>query len=69
MTFTLSIETEPGKSRMYGFHLGTFEYLARQIVEEKFASFVKHGHPVVTMGLMLNGRLFDCYDGQWHSQI
>ena len=65
MTFVLSIETKPGHSEQYGFHLGTNEQLARQIVEEKFRFFVQSSLPVVTMALIRDGKLFDCYDGQW----
>jgi hypothetical protein len=67
--FTLSIETEAGKAHQYGFHLGTYEPLARQIAQERFHARVNNGYPTVTVALIRNGRLFDCYDGQWHSQI
>jgi hypothetical protein len=68
MTFTLSIETAAGQSFQHGFHLGTIESVARQIAEEMFHNRVKYGHPVVTVALIRGGKLFDCYDGKWHSE-
>lgn len=69
-TFTLSIETTEGQSFQYGFHLGTQEPLARQIAEEKFHARVKHNMPTVTVALLRNGRMYDCYDGRcWFSDL
>lgn len=67
-TFTLSIEETAGTSRQHGFHLGTDERLARQIAEEKFHAMRKHAMPIVTVALIREHRLFDVYDGCWHSQ-
>jgi hypothetical protein len=64
-TFELSIETAPGKSERHGFHLGTIEAIARQIAKEKFYARRKWGYPTVTVALMRNGKLFDCYDRTW----
>jgi len=68
--FTLSIEETEGKSKQYGFHLGTDEKLARQIVEEKFAAYIRSGLPIATMALMRKGKIFDVYYGygHWHNQ-
>lgn len=67
--FCLSIETESGVSHQYGFHLGTDERLAREIVEEKFRARVRAGLPVVTMALMRDRRMVDCYLGdRWSSE-
>jgi hypothetical protein len=63
--FTLSIEPTDGKSFQHGFHLGTDEHLARQIAEEKFHARNKHGMPTVTVALIREGKLVDCYDGKW----
>ncbi len=67
--FTLSIEPLNGKAFQYGFHLGTDERLARQIAEEKFHARNKHGMPTVTVALLRNGKMVDCYDGQWLKNI
>ena len=68
MTFTLSIEETEGKSRQHGFHLGTDEKLARQIVEEKMQAFLSHRMPVVSMALICDHKIFDVLytDGTWH---
>ena len=66
--FCLSIETAPGKSEQYGFHLGTDEKLARQIAEEKFTLRVANGLPVVTVALMRNRKIVDVFDGKWFNQ-
>lgn len=66
--FTLSIEETHGKSVQYGFHLGTDEKLARKIAEEKFHARVKYNIPVVTVALMRNKKMIDCYNGKWASE-
>ena len=63
--FTLSIEDTEGHSFQHGFHLGTDEKLARQIAEEKYHARVKHGLPVITVALMRQGKMVDCYGGYW----
>lgn len=68
--FVLSIESTPGQSEQYGFHLGTDDRLARQIVEEKFRWRVHNNVPVVTMALKRNGKIFDVYYGDgWQSDV
>jgi hypothetical protein len=68
--FTMSIEFAPLQSRQHGFHLGTDEKLARQIVTEKYAAMLKTEQPVVTIALMRNGHIVDVWDGsQWSSDI
>jgi hypothetical protein len=66
--FTLSIETTAGQSFQHGFHLGTDERLARQIAEEKFHARANNSLPVVTVALMRNGKVVDCYGGYWFGQ-
>lgn len=66
--FTLSIETTAGQSYQHGFHLGTDERLARQIAEERFHARIKHGYPTVTVALMREGKMVDCYGGRWFGQ-
>lgn len=67
-TFCLSIETAPGQSHQYGYHLGTIEAIARQCVVDRFAAHVRHGLPVVTMALMRDGRIVDVFHGsKWDS--
>ena len=63
--FTLSIEITAGQSFQHGFHLGTDERLAHQIAEEKFHARANNGLPVVTVALMRNGKMVDCYGGRW----
>jgi hypothetical protein len=65
ITYTMSIEAEEGKAWQHGFHLGTEEALARQIVEEKFQARVKHDLPVVTIALLRDRKVVDVFDGRW----
>lgn len=68
--FCLSIESEHGKSRQHGFHLGTQEPLARKIAQEMFHARVKNAMPIVTVALMIDGKLYDTYYGdKWHSEL
>ena len=68
-TFTMSVETDAG-TYVHGFHFGTEEKIARQLVEGYFPTFrPKIGTRVITLALMRNGKLFDCYDGQWANDI
>lgn len=68
--FTMSIETEPGKSHQHGFHLGTDERLARQLVVERYHGRVAAGMPTVTIALMRDGRMVDCWIGdKWQSDV
>ena len=72
MTFFLSMERRIGeKPELHGFHLGTNERIARSIVNEKMATCRENGWPMVTMGLLRDGKVFDiCYrNGKWHSQL
>lgn len=65
--YTLSIEDTEGHSFLYGLHLGTNERFARLFAESRFHTRVMLGMPVVTVALMLNGHMVDCYDGHWFS--
>jgi hypothetical protein len=69
MTFILSIEETPGKSRQHGFHLGTIERIAREIVQDKMRVCRENDWPVVTMALIEDGKIFDVLyrDGTWHN--
>jgi hypothetical protein len=67
--FILSIEETAGKSRQYGFHLGTDEHMARIIVQDKMQAYIKYGVPVVSMALKRNGKIIDVLypDLKWTS--
>jgi hypothetical protein len=68
--FVLSIEETEGHSYQHGFHLGTEEKIARQIVEEKFKWRVDNNLPILTMALKRNGKLFDVFYGdKWESDL
>ena len=72
MTFFLSMERRIGeKPELHGFHLGTNERIARSIVSEKMEACRENGWPMVTMGLLCDGKvrdvLYRC--GKWHSQL
>ena len=69
MTYILSLEREPGVTVFHGFHLGTIERLARQICEEKMRTCRENDLPMLTMGLMQDGKLVDTLyrSGVWHS--
>ena len=66
--YVLSIEETHGKSKQHGFHLSTDLKLAKQIAAEKFHARVKYNMPVVTVALMQNNKIVDCYDGKWASE-
>lgn len=67
--FTLSIETDSG-TYQHGFHLGSDEAVARQIVQDSFRSMrPKIGRYVITMALMHKGKVVDVYDGTWHPAL
>ena len=68
--FVLSIEETAGNSHQHGFHLGTIESEARNIVEEKMRYRREHDLPCVTMALMRDHKIVDVLyrDGKWHSQ-
>jgi hypothetical protein len=72
VTFFLSMERRIGeKPELHGFHLGTVERIARTIVEEKMQCCRENGWPMITMGLLRDGKvrdvLYRC--GKWHSQL
>jgi hypothetical protein len=69
MTFTLSLEATAGKSEQHGFHLGTIERTAREIVEGKMRCCRENDWPMVTMALIRDGKIFDVLyrDGKWHN--
>lgn len=65
--FTASIEVTEGVSHQHGFHLGTDEKIARSFCKDIYQMRVKAGKPVVTIGLMQEGKLVDCFYGdRWH---
>lgn len=49
----------------HGFHLGTDPVVARQIAEERFNAEPRAWR---TVALMLDGRVYDVYDGTWASE-
>lgn len=68
MPYVLSIEDTEGHSFQHGFHLGTDLPIAKTIAEKRFHGRVKAGLPVVTVGLLKDGKLVDCYYGdRWHN--
>jgi len=69
MPYTLSIESIEGKAKQYGFHLGTIERVAREVVQEKMVHHVTHKLPIVSMALKLNSKIVDVLypDGTWHN--
>ena len=65
MTYILSIETDAG-TYTHGYHLGTIENVARDTAEHIFKSYTpRQGTTIRTVALMVNGKMFDCYDGKW----
>lgn len=60
MIFTMSIEPLEGSTYWHGFHLGTIEKVARDCVEDHW----KAGG-FRSLGLMLDGDMFDVFDGDW----
>ena len=62
-TITMSIEPIDGPAYQHGFHLGTIESIARQIVEETFAA----RRDVRTIALIRDRRILDVFDGTWDS--
>jgi hypothetical protein len=69
MTFILSLEDKPGHSTVHGFHLGTIERIAREIVQDKMRTCRENGWPMITMALIRDGKIFDVLyrDGTWHN--
>ena len=70
MNFILSLEREPGKTE-YGMPLGEDEAFARELCEERMRIFRENDKPMVTMGLMQDGKLVDTLhrDGKWQSEL
>ena len=69
--FTLSVETDAG-TYTHGFHLGTIEADAVWYAED----FIKHrkrlkiGTRIITVALIRDGKMFDCFDGVvWSSAL
>ncbi len=68
--FTMSIEETAGSSKQYGFHLGTDEKLAREIVQDKFKARVSHHIPTVTIALVRDKKIVDVFYGdKWASEF
>lgn len=67
--FTLSIEATHGKSSQHGYHFGTDERLARQLIEEKAKAWIANDMPFVSMALMRKGKIVDVIysDMSWHN--
>ncbi len=63
MTFTMSIEPLEGSTYQHGFHLGTIEGVARQVVESHWKAGVVERFR--SLGLIRGGNLFDVFDGEW----
>lgn len=71
MQYLLSMERHPGTSEVHGFHLGSIERIARQIIEEKMQTCRENDWPMVTMAIIFNGRIVDVLhrDGKWQSEL
>lgn len=68
--FELSIEPVGAPTYRDGFHLGTDESIARRLAEEAFKYRTpKVGTGIRSVALFLGGKLFDCYDGLWASDL
>lgn len=68
--FVASIEPLEGPSYLYGYHLGTIEKVARECVVDLYRYKVKDPKGCRTIGLKLDGKLVDVWDGQkWSSEI
>lgn len=69
MPYIMSIEYEHGKSVVDGFHLGTDEKIARELIVERFHGRLRSYNAgwsqmfTVTIALMLDNRIVDVYDG------
>jgi hypothetical protein len=72
-TFTLSIEPTEGTAFQHLYHLGTDEAVARYCAEDIFGHrqwYQGRGRVTIrTVALMRDGRMFDCFDGQWASDV
>lgn len=67
--FVMSIEENEGHSKLHGFHLGTDERLARELVQDRFAGRSKAGQHTVSIALMRGGKIVDVFYGNiWNSQ-
>jgi hypothetical protein len=60
--FVMSIEPMEGAVYQYGFHLGTDEKIARQLIVEKFHALNNSGQLTRTIALMRNRKIVDVYD-------
>lgn len=58
--FTMSIEEHEYEAFTYGFHLGTDEAIARDIVGERFRARACAGMPTITIALMRDGEYCRC---------
>lgn len=71
--FSLSIEPTEGEAFLYSYHLGTDERISRDCAEEIFRNrkwFAGHGRVTIrTVALMRAGRMVDCFDGDWASDV
>lgn len=69
-TIVLYIKEAGVPERMYGFHLGTEEKTARQLVQERWAFREEPGCTLAQyeyLRLELAGKTFDVYDGKWRN--
>jgi hypothetical protein len=69
-TFILSIETNV-RTYQHPYHLGTIESVARKCASDIFDHLKPqiNGEYIVSVALIRDGKLFDVYDGEWHSGI
>ena len=68
--FELSIEPVGGATYRDGFHLGTDEVIARRLAVEAFHQRTpKVGTAIRSVALFREGKMVDCYDGHWASDL
>lgn len=68
--FELSIEPVGAPTYRDGFHLGTDEVLARRFAVEAFHQRTpKVGTAIRSVALFRAGKMVDCYDGHWASDL
>lgn len=66
--YILSIETDAG-TYTHGYHLGTYENVARDMAEYIFNKFTpRQGTIIRTVALKLDDKMVDCFDGRWSSE-
>lgn len=63
-----SVEVSQGMTYQHPYHLGTDLRMARHCCEAIYYNRIDSGKPVVSIGLMLSGKLIDTFDGVWFEE-